>query len=158
MSTATFYNKSIYFEELIKIEWAVFGVLTWKDPRYRAMTGLGIDARDKEFWDFIMGMCVELRLRSKYVGVYKADEFDPHKHGHIHFLIAKDGLAGVEPRVLVETLKENWAKGQCYIEPFDISRGTLGGASYASKNPQHELPSKGLIRLFKKNAIEDVLF
>ena len=91
--------------------WAIFGTLTWRNPR-RRLRSEGHSGRVGDFFGVICQTCRELGLRPRNLRFYFAEEygsrFGSSPQMHIHFLIAREGLGDVSAERFAETMTRWW--------------------------------------------------
>jgi hypothetical protein len=150
---------------LIDLEFAVFGGISWESEFCRTGTHPARKARLKDFHRLCKLTCQQLKIKYRYVLFYYRDEPSPAGEWHSHFLIGANGTETVTHAVLAAKLQETWTKklnkGKAKIEPFDQTR-QFDGVSYLCKvsrdgngNEIANFPvlSKALLNLIqKKNA------
>lgn len=153
-----------YAYHLAKVDWSVFGTLTWEQDIFCDYT---LDAellRRGDFYWLICVACKKLKLRQRRLAIYRRTEFSQGMRGHCNFLIAKRGAEKVTSRELAHTLTRIWTqeswKGLAVIQPFDIERH-LNGITYQSKREFDSFGNElwlfeeftpALKRLFQNNA------
>lgn len=94
---------------LLKIEWSVFGTVTWDDPMARIDSPEGEQLRRHDFDRFILKTATVFKLRPKNIAVYQSMERGAASQCHYHFLIAKKGLEKVtDIAQLCMTMEQIW--------------------------------------------------
>lgn len=123
-------------DDLIDIEWAIFGGLTWADESYRWGTLKAHKKRLKSFNHFCKHVCNALNIRYRYLLFYFRSEPNGASDWHCHFFIGAKGIEPVTPTELAQALQECWTErlkqGVAEIEPFDLNRQPEG-VSYVCK-------------------------
>jgi hypothetical protein len=128
----TLHDNPIVFS-LRKLDWAVFGCVTWSDTYCQR------DSRKAEFFRrgdairYFQVVCACLGLRFRKLVLYSKEELGSSgQQAHLHFVIAKDNLDGVSVAKLVLALHVNWRHGIHDIRSFDSTR-KIDGLRYVSK-------------------------
>jgi hypothetical protein len=147
---------------LAKIDWAVFGTLTWDNDSATANSEAAEQIRQRDFNRLIWHTCNRWNLRQRNLAIYGKPEWGGGMRGHYNFLVACHGTKNTPPELLAKTMQEIWSRkhGIAKIEPFDAKR-QWQGVSYQSKqefdasgNPlwHREYISRALKAMFWKNA------
>src|ERR1035437_1529437 len=139
---------------LPKVLWAVFGTVTWRlgSGRYDSKRANWFRAYD--FNGVLFRTCSILGLRVKNLGIYWTTEFGVFGEGHIHFLVAKDGLKQVTPKKFAQDFSHLWSKefrpfhrfgdwagfvnpgvGKAEVEPYNPAYGQRGVAYCLKREP-----------------------
>jgi len=119
--------------DLVDLDFAVFGGLSWKSEFCRTGSHAAHAARFKDFLRLCKSTCKRLKIRFRYVHFCFRDEPSPADEWHVHFLIAANGTEAVSHEVLSAELQATWTKrfnfGIAKIEVFDPHR-KVEGLSY----------------------------
>ena len=117
---------------LPKVLWAVFGTVTWRlgSRRYDSKKANWFRAYD--FNGVLFRTCSILGLRVKNLGIYWTTEFGVFGEGHIHFLVAREGLKDVIPEKFSQVF------GQLWRDKFRLEGGTDNGVGMAEVKPYEE--------------------
>ena len=142
ISQSRSYNPFAYHLE--KIDWAIFGTITFRDDAFTYDSNLSEELRKNECRKLIGKAATKLRLRQRRLLYYGKSEFGAGNRGHYNFLIGKDGTESVTPSVLAGTLQDLWTgglhpQGTAVIEPFRAELHKQGIA-YQTK---HEFDESG---------------
>jgi len=120
------YKKCLpYLEAFSRVEWFLFGSLTWKFESRRALTDRAEFNRQRDFRSLLTVFCIKHRLRYKSLAFYRAREFGGSMQPHYHFLIARHGLEDLSAVQCALTLKCLWEK---ILTPCDCRGRGIGTA------------------------------
>lgn len=147
---------------LAKIDWAIFGTLSWMDDSATRYSEAAEQIGQRDFRRFILHTCTRLKLRPRNLAIYGKTEWGGGMRGHYNFLVARHGTKDTPPELLAATMLKYWSKkhGLAKIEPFDAKR-QWDGVSYQSKQEfddsgnrlwHPEYFSRALKAIFWKNA------
>lgn len=156
-----------YYYHFIKLDWAVFGSLSWKNEYMHRYCYDSAQLSKRDCYSMIRNACDALGLRRKNLGIYFKPECSTGQISNAHFIIANHALKSVAPGMLADTLQSVWRDqfklGTCKIEPFDVTRKEQG-LSYITKSefdlrgvpiePYDHL-SKTLTRLIRSRSFHD---
>ena len=121
---------------LIEMELAVFGGLSWKSEFCRMGSPAAHKARLKDFHSLCKRACDLHAVKYRSVLFFFRDEPSRAGEWHGHFIIAAKGIETVSAAELSATLQNVWTKefnkGIAKIEPFEASR-QLEGVCYVCK-------------------------
>lgn len=143
-----------------RIEWAIFGTLTWDDSKHSGHVRYvprrsphNESARQKDFKDLFFNVTRRCGIRERNFAYYRNLELGGSDGAHYHFLIAKDGIKEVSKIacILTELWTEklqpagslNHGMGRAKIEPYDYVTHGLSGVQYVLK---HERDNTGQVR------------
>jgi hypothetical protein len=133
-----------YWHRFRDIDWYIFGGLSWKDNSRRKTTHEAEWKRRRDFNDLIAAFCGRCKMRRKKLAYYVTNEFSDTAEGHVHFVIAKNGLEHLTDRQCAETLEHLWKNtlqaydletvgiGTAEVRPYDKTR-LYPGAKYCLK-------------------------
>lgn len=150
---------------LAKIDWTLFGTLTWEKDSATTSSPRAEQIRQEDFLRLIGHACGRLRLRQRNLAIYGKSEWGAGMRGHYNFLVARHGTKNKTPEKMAEIMHDYWLRnhGISKIKPFDANRHWKG-VKYQSKqefdasgNPllHSEYRSKALMSLLRKNAEAD---
>jgi hypothetical protein len=111
-------------ESLSKIDWKIFGCLTFDNNKFTHDLKFSEDLRKKEFLNLMNGIRGEFRLRGRDLMFYGKSEFGVAKRGHYHFLVGESGLETIQASKLASRMAAMWTDKNHYrgeqvkIEPF----------------------------------------
>jgi hypothetical protein len=156
--------------ELIELDFAIFGGLSWEREFCRKNRYEAHQARVRDFNHLCKTAFKLLNINYREVLFYFRDEPSRAGEWHSHFLIGAKGIGTVTHAHLAATLQSMWTKrfnkGIAKIEPFDPKR-QLAGVSYVCKVSRDDrgneianfpVPSKALLNLIeKKNTVNTCL-
>jgi len=136
---------------LLKIDWAIFGSLTWKQLSNRRDTPEMDQKRFNYFYSLIRWTCREFDLKEREIEYFVTSERGRAGECHLHFLISKRGLKKIAVDRVCLTMKSLWKQnpqlrangidlnrtlwgvgGEAEIVPFDQKR-KFKGVSYVCK-------------------------
>ena len=150
---------------LAKIDWNVFGTLTFEDDGLARNTDEAEKLRQSKFFNLLRSVCIKHGLRTKHLVYYGKTEWGANRRGHFNFLVGKRGTEQVNPETLAAFMQEHWTTGSfrngtAKIEPFNEHwhlEGVLYQAKYEHDDRGEQLPiteiiSPMLLKLFQKNA------
>jgi hypothetical protein len=160
-----------YLYHLNKINWLIFGSLTWANEHRRKYSPIANWKRNNDFNDFINIFGGQFKFRKRNLCYYKATEFGGAGEVHCHFLIAREGRDHIEPDIYCNYLNDLWVNqmqasdsslkgmGTAFIVPYDESKQYPGvkyclKREFISRDEEQEREdylSKGLIKLIKAN-------
>ena len=136
---------SPYAFHLAKLDWAVFGALTFNSDFLRGES-VGAQRKRVDLFSRLLGKtCERNHLRRRNLAIYRKTEYGSAMQAHFHFLIAAKGLGACSPEQFAQTAQELWTKPgpfrnsvggwhgrwEAKIEPFDASRHWEGIAYQA---------------------------
>ena len=147
---------------LEKIDWSVFGTLTWETEAATRYSVFAEGIHLKDFHWFISKTSSRLKLQRRKLAFYGKTEWGAAMHGHYNFLIARQGTEKVSPQLLASTMQDIWRTHhvRSKVEPFDAN-SQRQGVRYQSKlecdgNGQPICPaefiSPALVVMFRRNA------
>ena len=124
---------------LPKVDWAVFGTLTWSLASRRRDTPMASMGRRYDFFGVLRQTCARLKLRLGNVAIYYATEFGAAGECHLHFLVARAGLRHVTPEEFAREFTHQWCEE---FRPFHRINGWEGfvgpGVGKAEVKPYEE--------------------
>ena len=131
------YNKTHpIFDSLIRIEWEIFGSMTWNNRLYRRDTPEAEKKRFADFYLLIRRACQLLDLEKDEIEFFVTNERGVAGECHLHFLIAKRGLRKVAVDIVCLTLNFLWAKNVQLTTPsIDANSAPMGGRGVADIKP-----------------------
>jgi len=100
-----------YAFHLARVEWSVFGTLTWRDDARTRDTRASEQLRSGDFHWLIGMTCGRLSLRPRNLAIYRKTEWGLAKRGHCNFLIGRRGTEKTTPLQLANTLQDLWSTG-----------------------------------------------
>jgi hypothetical protein len=119
--------------DLIDLNFAVIGGLTWHSAFCRTHYAHAHKARLKDFNRLCKKTCEKLKIKYRNLLFCFHDEPSPAGEWHVHFLIGANGVEPVSHAVLAATLHDVWTRrfnnGTADIQVFDPNR-QLDGVSY----------------------------
>jgi hypothetical protein len=122
-----------YAIHLQRIEWAIFGTLTWEDDARTKYTEPAEQLRRDDFKQFIEATCGWVKIRSRELPIYSKTEWGEGMRGHCNFLVGRQGTEKVAAERLSAVMIEIWKPtGRAVIEPFN-PRWQKEGVEYQSK-------------------------
>lgn len=127
-----------YLYHLIKVEWFIFGSLTWARDSRRTHSESAGQMRRIDFNDLISAFCGQLKLRRRNLGIYKATEFGKSGEPHYHFLIAKDGCDHLSASECAQRLTNLW---QSSLKPYGYNERGIGMAIIKPYDEAKEHPA-----------------
>lgn len=116
-----------------KVEWGVFGTLTFGSSWLTSQSLRAKAVREKLFNDLLKETCKRCGSRYRNLAVYRKTEYGGAMQAHHVFLIAAKGLYPSTPEQFATTSQTVWSSGQmlagsgkrlwqAVIEPFDKAR------------------------------------
>jgi hypothetical protein len=145
------YNVNPICFNLLKLDWAIFGCLTWRTASYRRDNPEVDQKRFNSFYSLIRRTCKELDLKEEEIEFFVTSERGRASECHLHFLIGRKGLREVALNRICLTMQFLWnrnpqfrgngidanrtqwgAGGQRDIVPFDHKR-KFEGVAYVCK-------------------------
>jgi len=108
---------------LPKVDWAVFGMVTWSSALRRRDTPMASMGRKYDFFGVLRRTCSRLKLRLGDIAVYSATEFGSAGECHLHFLVARAGLRHVTPEEFAREFTHQWCEE---FQPFHHINGWAG--------------------------------
>ena len=169
---STQYNDySGYLHPLQRLNWKVFGTLTFRDKSKRYGTERGTKLRNDDFYRLLSNSSYKLKINLDYVPYFHRHENAITSGWHIHFIIAEcRALKDISARALCGELSSSWNRdfrgprgvnGTCEIEPFDNEKDGLKyicKLDYFSKKAdngsvEYFIPSPALKQLFDETSI-----
>src|ERR1035437_2595006 len=94
---------------LAKIEWAVFGTVTWDRDVATAYSDGAEQIRRADFHRLIGHACGHLRLRPRNLAIYGKTEWGGGMRGHYNFLVGRQGTEKSTPEIMAATMQEFWS-------------------------------------------------
>jgi hypothetical protein len=107
---------SPFLYHLQKVEWHVFGTLTWKDESRRGDNAQAQRNRREDFNWLLMNTAKAFKKRLKQFKVYRCNEFGAAGECHYHYLIARNGLESISAEKISNLMNYYW---NSYLSPFD---------------------------------------
>ena len=126
-----------YLYSLIKINWFIFGSLTWAYEYRRTNSPKAAWYRRRDFDQFINAFCGQYKFRKKNLAYYKATEYGTFGEAHCHFLIAGEGCDYLEPETYCTSLKNLWEN---QLMAFDYNKRGMGTADIVPYDKAKEYP------------------
>ena len=123
---------------LPRIDWAVFGTVTWKNAGRRLDSDRASQNREKDFNGALHQTCAVLKLHTRDLVFYRATEFGAAGECHYHFLVAKVGLRHITPEQFAKVFTQLWTKvfrpwdakfcgvGKAKVVPYDYAKRNRG--------------------------------
>ncbi|NBP02668.1 MAG: hypothetical protein EBU90_21625 [Proteobacteria bacterium] len=132
----TQYNDySGYLYPLQRLNWKVFGTLTFRDKSKRYGTERSTSLRNDDFYRLLSNSFYKLKINSDIVPYFLRHETALTSGWHVHFIIADcRAFREVSARTLCGELSGSWNRdfrgprgvnGTCQIEPFDHDKDGL---------------------------------
>ena len=127
------YRLSPFAYHLGKVEWGVFGTVTFGSGWLTGQSSWAKAEREQLFTDLLQETCKRCGSRYRNLAVYRKTEYGGAMQAHHVFLIAAKGLYPASPQLFAETSQAIWKEGQVFeesgkglwqavIEPFDKAR------------------------------------
>ena len=125
---------------LPKVDWGVFGTLTWSSETRRRDTPMASLGRRYDFFGVLRQTCARLKLRLDDIAFYYATEFGAAGECHLHFLVARASFRHITPGEFASEFTHQWRE---VFRPFhrrkDGWEGYLGpGLGKAEVKPYEE--------------------
>lgn len=116
------------FYSLMKVEWAIFGNLTWKKPSYRKDNPRAEQDRFNCFYSLVRRTCQSLQLKQKEIQYFVTNERGNASECHLQFLIGKNGLRDMPFDRVCLTMQFLWDNHLQLTKNGIQSNRTLWGA------------------------------
>lgn len=148
---------------LRKVQWAVFGTLTWRYEDRRQDTEQAQKNRTQDFKQLLKLLRCKLRFRGKQIKFYHATEFGTSGQGHLHFLLAKHGLEAFSDQGIASLLKFIWeleivlegkvrvGAGGAEILPYDQAKEGRGVAYCLKREFDDQGQERERLDVFSRN-------
>jgi hypothetical protein len=127
-----------YLYSLNKVNWFIFGSLTWKFESRRGLSEKAQWLRRRDFSGLLTSFCNMYRLRGRHLAYYRATEFGNAAQPHFHFLIAKKNLEHLSAGDCSQTLKQFWEQ---ILRPYDCNSLGIGSANVVAYNEAFQHPA-----------------
>jgi hypothetical protein len=132
-----------------KIDWAIFGCLTFQRDFLTYDTKDSEALRQTEFRRLLTGACAKHNVRPRNLLFYIKTERGVSDRGHFHFLIGKERIETVSPEGFSKTMRELWTsgayrRGTAKIESFQEDL-KLDGILYQSKYEYDEMSNQRIL-------------
>ena len=95
---------------LPKVDWAIFGTLTWSEALRRLRSAEAHWWRHYDFRGALFRVCKLLGLRGDDIAIYYATEFGGAEECHFQFLVARAGLRHVTPEEFAREFTHQWCE------------------------------------------------
>jgi hypothetical protein len=109
---------------LYRIDWAIFGTLTWESEYLRTGTFQAEKRRKEDFDRLLQHTCWQFKIRRDNLICYRAMEWGGGEC-HYHFLIGRKGIERLDLETLAKTMNRLW---QDKLETFDGGPRGIGRA------------------------------
>jgi len=169
---------SYYLQPLERLQWKVFGTLTFRDKSKRKSTPRSTSLRNDDFSRLLDNSFYKLNINHDLVPYFCRHEESVQDAWHIHFIIAEcRALKGLSANAICAELNASWHRdfrgvrginGTSHIVPFDADKPGLKYICKLNKYNRNEdngwveyfIPSEPLKRLIQETHIgyQDVSF
>ena len=169
---------SYYLQPLERLQWKVFGTLTFRDKSKRKSTPRSTSLRNDDFSRLLDNSFYKLNINHELVPYFCRHEESVQDAWHIHFIIAEcKALKALSAKAICAELNASWHRdfrgvrginGTSHIEPFNAE---MPGLKYICKLDKYKknadngwveyfIPSESLKRLIQETHIgnQDVSF
>lgn len=110
---------------LRKVNWSLWGSLTWNDALHRSDTDRARKLRHADFDALLTRACVDLGIKRKHVGYHYATEYGISNQCHLHFLLW-DKRGCISSEDLAAKIQEVWnTEFVLARRAGDIARGAV---------------------------------
>ena len=100
------YNPFLF--SLSKIEWALFGTLTWNIEALRTNSFNSESRRKSAFQNSMNQVSKNYRIRHKHLAYFRTTEYSPAGLGHFHFVLARKSIAWLDAANVADFIEKIW--------------------------------------------------
>lgn len=111
---------------LRKVDWSLYGTLTWQDSLHRSDTDRAQQLRTADFYNLLIKARAATNLRGKDLAYYHATEYGMDNKCHLHFLLWNKRAGRVANDTLASKMQEVWnTQFVLARRSSDIERGAV---------------------------------